>query len=405
MEDDTRRLIAQPLLSIVSDSAVPEYVANGVLEMIAGLGEAGQVVEAELLALRQRSPQLSDMIDTALTGIHSSASGEIFSRWLSQEEPDYLLLSDLAATGTAGKDAGAVVTGLLEHEDPRLRLTAARALGYIGYEPAVTPLIALLDDPSDPRIAWVAAEALGRLQATQALAALDKAAQQHWFIRVRKVAAEAARHIREQSPYAAPEDSRAFRFEFFAGTLVDEKQRECAPRLPLLEEPEGQTLHVSRSDGASKLKALSYASTYRDIGPAGENIVRAIMRVPDVALRVENGWLAASDRGEWGGELVFIHDDGSTQTIYHGNVQDLYRLGGRLVAVAGLAHMGTNHGEVLELARDAWGRWSAQIWRVLPYAPATSSLTQSGELLLTTVDNSLILLSPDGQMREAECAQ
>lgn len=127
--------------------------------------------------------------------------------------------------------------------------------------------------------------------------------------------------------------------------------------------------------------------------------------VPTVALQVDGGWLAGSDRGEWGGELMFIGDDGSQQMVIEENVEDIYRLGDRYVATVGLAHLGSNTGAVLELRRDADGHWQASPWRVLPAAPQSSFLTRKGDLLVTVYSDTPIVVSPDGTMRMAVCAR
>jgi hypothetical protein len=41
---------------------------------------------------------------------------------------------------------------------------------------------------------------------------------------------------------------------------------------------------------------------------------------PDVALRVASGWLVGSDRGEWGGELIYLEEALAPQMILHANV-------------------------------------------------------------------------------------
>jgi hypothetical protein len=127
-----------------------------------------------------------------------------------------------------------------------------------------------------------------------------------------------------------------------------------------------------------------------------------IQEVPSVALRVDGGWLAGADRGEWGGELVFVGDDGVKQTIRDGNVQGLDRIGNRIVAAGGIAHLTLNDGDLFDVRRGPDGRWQATPWRGLPGAPWHTASTSAGELLVRTADGD-VLVSADGAMRMAPC--
>jgi hypothetical protein len=128
-----------------------------------------------------------------------------------------------------------------------------------------------------------------------------------------------------------------------------------------------------------------------------------VRTIPDVVLRVANGWLAGADRGEFGGELVFLGDDGSQQLIVETNVRNIVALGDRTIAVTGLAHMLFNNGALLDVSRRAGGPWVATPWRRLPGAPGKSWLTSTGELLVDVYAGGTILIAPDGSMRMASC--
>lgn len=421
MNDEARTLAAPGLMEIASDPATPEDVARNVLFMISGLGHAGNGMEPGLLELRAHSPQLGDVIDQVLVGIGSHSSGNIFATWLRQS-PSKILLRDLAETGSAAGGVGEVVVGLLDNEDLELRVAAARALGFINYEPGIEALMAHLDDPLDQRMTWAVVESLGRLHAEQALPLLDDVIENHWFPPVRKVAVEAAGHIREQAPYASKFPPGNFAFEFFAYQHMRIEGPECETLLVKgVDEPRDLKLYTRYA--AAKLKQLSYTSTIFSYGPAErppaskdqkiievtpENMTEyreIVEQVPHVALRVDSGWLAGSNRGEWGGELMAIGDDGLKQAILDQNVEDIYRIGNKFVAVVGLAHLSMNNGALVELHHGDDGRWTSEIWRMLPGAPISSSLVESGELLVTTYGSGSILVSPEGAMRMATCAR
>lgn len=414
MSEEARASAAPGLMDIARDVSVADEVAGGSLGMIADLGAAGSGLEADLLRLRAQLPQRAWMVDHALIGIRSAQAGAIFAAQL-RASPDVWLLRDLAVTGPAAIDAGEVTAALLDHDDPDLRVAAARALGFIGYRQAAGALAAKLDDPVDPRLGWAAAESLGRLQAAEALPALDATAQAHWFPPVRKAAAEAARHIRDATKYEAQDHPHNFSFGFSAYNDIRNDRLGCEKPVDAAEvEPATRKLYTRTA--LAQLMALTYSVVEELPPPPGESDAQAIdgdiaedrkavEYVPAVALRVDGGWLAGSSRGEWGGELVFVGDDGSQQEVIGQNVEDIYRLGDRYVATVGLAHLSINRGAVLELRRDADGHWQASLWRVLPGAPQSSFLTRKGDLLVTVYPYTPIVVSRDGTMRMAACAK
>ncbi len=408
------------LMRIARDRNGSGRAAKGALMMIAELGADGRPLESGLLQEREAAPYLSPWIDQALVGIGSSQAGEIFARRLAGNH-DVVTLRDLAEVGAAGHDAGPAVVKILEDQQA-LRAPAAETLGYIGYVEGTPELVAALDDPADATVAWAAATSLGRLRAHAALAALDRTAAQHWYAPVRSAAKQAAKQIRTGT--TAP-DRRAggnFAMSFFEYQSINADLPEC--RKPLEKarrEPRGTKLYASTS--AREIKRLKYRSEIVGYGAAdeeeqkaaGAEIIRVhpgnlvehrqpIDQVPDVALRVDDGWLAGSDRGEWGGELVFIGDDGRFQKILDDNVEDIYRLGARIVATTGISHLTLNTGSLVELSRDSEGKWHSSTWRVLPGAPSTSSLVVPQGLMVTTVGGGAVVIEPDGAMRMANCA-
>lgn len=419
MEND-RALAAPGLMALAEDDTASKQAIHGALSMIGQLQRDGASLESRLEALRARKPALTDAIDEALVGIGSTKAGSIFSERLRQE-PDIYLLRDVAQTGHAGRASGPVLVDLLHHPDGDVRLGAARALGYVGYEPAAEALVPLLEDGADVRLNWVAAESLGRLRATSAAPALTRVEQTHWFPAVRQAAGRAVKAIRDGTPYESRFHPSNFPFEFFAYQSMTDGMPACrSPELQAVKEPRERKLHAA-ADG-KRLAKLAYASTIVGFGAVedldgtakpGEvieltpqNMVehrQVVSQTPGVALRVEGGWLVGADRGEWGGELVFIGDNGLNQTILEQNVEDIYRLGSRLVAVTGLAHMFMNEGMLYEVVSDSGGHWSARTWRALPSAPGSSWLVPTGELQVNSHGGVSVLVDSVGVMRMAPC--
>jgi len=414
-----RAAAGQELLRLASDRNATPQVARGALLMIASLGNEGVALEPALLHERDASPSLAPWIDEALIGIGSSSTGAIFVERLASA-PNLITLRDLAETGSAGRNAGPAVLARLE-QDPELEVPAAMTLGFIGYTGAIPKLAGMLETSADPRAAWAAARSLGRLGAREALPSLDRAADHHWYAPVRDEARAAAARIRSGSSATTPVSSRNFIVEFFAFESINRELDDCPPAHEVGWASTDVKLYAPASLEA--LKRLTYPTEVVSYGAAdaeaqkqaGAEIIRvhrgniveyrqSIDSVPDVALRVDDGWLVGGSRGEWGGELGFLGDDGRFQRILDTNVTDIHRLGNRIVATVGLAHLASNKGAVMDMTRKPDGEWEATRWRVLPGAPG-ASIVGPEELVVATVGGGAIAIDEDGTMRMAACPQ
>jgi hypothetical protein len=416
-----RAAAAPGLLAIAQDPTASEEKVAGALSLLSDLGRDAASTESALVALKQRWPSRAQQIDNALIAMHSPRAGAIFAERLG-DQPDMLQLRDLAAVGPAARDAGPAVVALLSNPDPEVRLAAARAVGFIGYTPAVDPLTAMLDDPFDVRASWAAAESLGRLRDPRALPALERAAHSHWYPAVRETAARAATSLRSKSKFVGKDENLDhFPSTFFAFWNIGEDVPACETpsAVPASQLPYRK---LTSEHDRNALAKLAYAAILRSDGPtpppppelaaqaekmAAEHAHWLASQpdiVPSVGIRIGNGWLVGSNRGEFGGELIYVGDDGKQQQVVGENVVDLHVLGKRTVLVAGLAHLGFNGGALHEIARAPDGTMRSTIWRILPGAPRAAWLTDSGELLVRLNRAGTVLVSPDGSMRMAPCS-
>jgi hypothetical protein len=421
-----RALAAPGLLAIAQEPQTPDSVAHGVLRMIAYLREDAKSLEADLIALRKAKPELYRHIDDALIGMRSERASAIFAHRLGRQ-PSANTLRDLAEIGVAAQAAGPKLIELLDHDDWEVRLAAARALGYIEYAPAAAALIDLLDEPSDIRLNWVAAEALGMMRNPAAIDKLQEISTSHWYPPVRQAAALALTHIREGRPHTSRFHQRNFPSEFYAYHSMGRDATICdSPSIARKPEPGNEKLAAAIDP--EPLKLLSYTATIVSYDASEETEAKAkadsdtgikvieltpdnivehreeTRQIPDVALRVSDGWLLGSDRGEWGGELVFRPDHGAIQRILEDNIENVYHVGSRTIAVAGLAHMMINHGMLYQLTRAPDGQWSAAPWRSLPGAPRSSWLLETGDLLINVSGGGTLIAAADGSMQMAPCA-
>jgi HEAT repeat protein len=401
---------APELMDIAEAQTSSTEVAQGALELVAALETDGLGVEARLVALSRKNVQLKRNVDLALIGIHSELAGELYARSLSQDS-DPVELRDLAVLGRAGRSAGPKVVELLHAPNWELRIAAATALGEIGYEPAAEALVDVAQDPTDVRLQWVAVGALGRLRAEQARPALMLLARDHWYPPVREAAAVALKDLALPPP--PPDTDNAERRSidrFWSWWNMGSTAPVCERAAVETREIPG-TLDGSNDAELIQLESLAYAKPERIPAPPPELVSPSErakpappeMKVPSVALRLDDGWLVGSDDGEWGGELVFLDDANRAKVIANQNIQGIYQLGSRVVVLSGLAHM-SNYGTAYELIRDGKDL-QLRPWRGLPAAPARNSMTASGELLVQTSGGGTLVIAPDGTMRMAPCAR
>lgn len=436
MSSEVQKQAATKLVDVLNDAESGSALQRKTLRMFSNLHAAGTNSERALLALRDKEPTLVDAVDSALIGIRSTQAGEIYARKL-QKNSNYLVLRDLAELGGSAKNAGGEVCKLLDSKDWEVRRAAARALGFIAYQEAIPKLMTVLGDDSDVIFQWIALQSLGRLQAEKAIPLLTQVAKNHWYPLVRQQAELALAHIKLHTDYELNFASGNFALEFFdydrlslkkpeedealaLGDVFEPKKPHEIEKTPT--KPADDLAEPDKVISSKKLQELAYPVeiiSYRasdekkqreEKGKDGiveineSNLVKIItpeMQIPNAAMKVEGGYLASGNRGEWGGELVLIDEKGKTQIIINENVSDIFRLGDKYVALAGLAHMMSNSGLIYELSRNENGKWKAEAWRALPGDPGLSWLMKNGDLLITTDNCGTVVLSENGDLRMA----
>ncbi len=414
LSNDARSQAAPKLLQTLTDENTSIDLANGILDMIDGLGRPGLVIESDLIELRRTRPELERSINSALVGIGSDQGGRILVERLVRN-PNEWLLDEVGAYRRYAQDTGPEVMKLLSHPSWKVRLAAAETLWRIGYTEAIPALIEALNDPTDVRLNRMAAEALGRLGAQSAVEALKETAANHWHPAVRDKAKDALEHIISGKPYETKLTGRE-RFSEFMDRSYWGIKSSTQKKLEFLQEPLDLKLHKSTTwklPYTSKTVVLDSdnEAEQREAKEKGAAIVvgedemveyrMPVERVPDVALRMENGWLVGRDGGESGGELVFVSDEGEQTFVLRDNVDDLFTLGGKTIAITGLSHITIHYGCVYEIKPSESGQWVAELWRTLPGAPKLCGRLPSGEIFISTSGGGDVILCEDGTFRMA----
>lgn len=114
---------------------------------------------------------------------------------------------------------------------------------------------------------------------------------------------------------------------------------------------------------------------------------------------VEDGWIVAFNRGEWGGAVAWFSTDGRRSALLSRHqVEAFVPRGKRLYAIEGLAHLSLSRGSIIEIAKDGAGHWTAREKLKLPSAPRTVSLSDDQDLLVMLSDE-LLRVGPDWRIR------
>lgn len=379
---------------------------------LASIGEIGFCEEAEmskLLSLRDNEPHLELDVGFALLGLRSPEAVSTLLKIL-PNDPIYVL-SDITSLGANGYEAGPAVLSYLDDTDWDVRVAAANTLGHIGYKPASPSLAALLAHKDDWKLVYAAISSLGRMRVDEHVDDLAIIRGSHWYPPVRELAGTAIQHIRTGKGL---DDGDEWRYNTAANSP---DICESVAYQIVYEPPETKLYETNDSE---QLMRLSYETKIYSYGaPEGtepndhgivevttDNMVEYVKRVqqiPQVALKVPNGWLVGSNRGEWGGELVYVNSDGNYTVLYDGNIEDIFPLGDSIVATSGIAHMFFNEGMLLRIDDTGPDTYNAVRWKRLPSAPASSWPIKGNKLLVNSFRGGSIVFDSDGTPSMADC--
>ena len=130
--------------------------------------------------------------------------------------------------------------------------------------------------------------------------------------------------------------------------------------------------------------------------------VEVIDETPVVAVQVGEGWLLGSDRGEWGGALIYRSPEGKDTTLIKDNIEDVYKFPFGYVVTTGLSHMGLNDGSIYVVTNEN-GEFKAEKLHGLVSAPKTSWILDNGGLLINMWGGVSAIFSTDGSLRRVNC--
>lgn len=393
------------LLAIARDKTRARGVRRAAIKGLGAIGPSAAGVAPALRKIARAEPtDFAKTVEGAFFRLRVPDAGRILAGGLTGSREDTIVLRELAELGNGGQPATKRVIALLRNSDWDVRTAAARALGYFGDRRAVPPLVGALDNAENWQLSYVAAESLGRLGDARADGALAALEHDHWYPPVRDSARKARAAIASHDHPASSTDSDDSSGGFFDYDHAGDDVKGCHLRA-------GRAREAFLPDDDLR-RALVAKMTYDAVvvgygcGAVGQSTRHETPRrqVPSAALEVADGWLLGGNRGEWGGEIVFVDRRGRQTKLVDDNINGLTRLGTRIFAAGGLAHITGNRGMVYEVSRDTQGHWSAGPWRVLPGEPWSSAPQPDGSWLIDT-NGGTVVLGPDGELRMATCIE
>ena len=191
-----------------------------------------------------------------------------------------------------------------------------------------------------------------------------------------------------------------FSFHAFSGEASPILEQECEAFNANFAEQLNPTKLLHRN-AKEQLAELTFKFDIVSYGNNGRN-VQEIDEIPHVALPVDNGWLLGSDRGEWGGSLVFKSNSGEQQNIIDDNIKDIYKYPYGYIVTAGLGHMALSRGSIY-LVTMKNKKYVAEKLHSLVAPPKTSWLTSSGELLINHRNHASSVFTSAGNLYRVNC--
>jgi hypothetical protein len=126
------------------------------------------------------------------------------------------------------------------------------------------------------------------------------------------------------------------------------------------------------------------------------------IETPFVGIKLDDGWLLGSNRGEWGGRLVYKKND-KVIKIIDDNIEDVYSFDFGYIVTAGLAHMSLDRGSVYLVNQIHDGEFKVKKIHVLTSSPRSSWLLNDKELLVNLARHKAALINSTGDLEFVNC--
>jgi len=102
------------------------------------------------------------------------------------------------------------------------------------------------------------------------------------------------------------------------------------------------------------------------------------------AFEVDDGYLVAFNRGEWGGELYWFSKDGKKKyEISKQQITKFIERDDKIYAIEGISHLGMSKGGIIEVKKKK-RKWKTTEYLKLPTAPEAAQLDSKNNLVVVT---------------------
>ncbi|MFT6792098.1 MAG: hypothetical protein ACJAR1_000077 [Rubritalea sp.] len=119
---------------------------------------------------------------------------------------------------------------------------------------------------------------------------------------------------------------------------------------------------------------------------------------PSLIHKVTKGWIIAYDEGEFGAAVYWFNEDGSKkQHISDLHINGFQREGKRILAITGLAHMGSTRGSLVEFKLNDKGWKLTELIKFPASAEAIARVKKDDYIIITTY--SLLRINPKNQVK------
>lgn len=116
-------------------------------------------------------------------------------------------------------------------------------------------------------------------------------------------------------------------------------------------------------------------------------------------LRVDDGWIAAYDKGEFGRSVYWFNEDGSQRRkLSDHQINEFIIDEKRIFAVEGLSHLGSSRGSMIELRKEK-EKWLVDEFISLPESAEAIAQVSSGDYVLVT-RNMILRINIDKQDKQ-----
>ncbi|WP_257450722.1 HEAT repeat domain-containing protein [Archangium lipolyticum] len=391
------------LAAVLADARRPPLARRVAILWLAHIGPAASEAIPELRKVRDASgdEQLRDAASDALTAM---GEGDVVANLIrALDNPDGVerggVFANLGRLGPAATPAIPRLSELLRTaRDWEARERAAEALGWTRSPDAVPVLLEAALGELSWRVQYEAVTALGRVGSAEALPMLAALRREHWFGPVRRAAERAMEAIELASRAPRPmHHSQGFWKERWAAW----DERRASPEERCWDE-EARQWRVRKGERWLTLKPVD-----RPRRPdTFQNFPYPELRSAQTSFhRVEGGWLMGVDKGEFGGALWFLAEDGSKTPILETEEESFLgfaELPGRLLAFTGMAHMGLNEGFAHTLTREGDGTWTLHHLAQLPGFPKAWRIDADITLVVAT-GSGVVELAYTGVQRMLPC--